>query len=89
MLEHVRAWPDWIEEMRHAGGQAYAVLTLCLAAEAFATGQQVFKVAAAAAGRVRRHQPATSDGSGAAGALVPNGIRKAADPPLPGQASLR
>lgn len=44
MLEHVRAWPDWIEEMRHAGGQAYAVLTLCLAAEAFATGQQVFKV---------------------------------------------
>ncbi|HEU5484681.1 MAG TPA: aminoglycoside adenylyltransferase domain-containing protein [Microlunatus sp.] len=53
VLQHVRARPEWVEEMQHAGGQAYAVLTLCRATEALATGQQVSKLAAAAVGRAR------------------------------------
>ena len=53
ILQHVRGWPEWVEEMQHAGGQAYAVLTLCRAAEALETGQQVSKRAAAEAGRSR------------------------------------
>jgi hypothetical protein len=53
VLQHVRAWPEWVEEMPHAGGQAYAVLTLCRAAEALATGSQVSKLAAADFGRSR------------------------------------
>lgn len=51
VLQHVRAWPEWVEEMQHAGGQAYAVLTLCRAAEALATGRQVSKLAGASVGR--------------------------------------
>ena len=47
VLQHVRAWPEWVEDMQHPGGQAYAVLTLCRAAEALATGRQVSKLAAA------------------------------------------
>ena len=39
--------------MQHAGGQAYAVLTLCRAAEALATGRQVSKLAAAKVSRSR------------------------------------
>ena len=46
-------WPEWVEEMQHAGGQAYAVLTLCRAAEALETGRQVSKLAAAEVGRSR------------------------------------
>jgi predicted nucleotidyltransferase len=53
VLQHVRAWPEWVDEMQHAGGQAYAVLTLCRAAEALATGHQVSKLAAAKVGRSR------------------------------------
>ena len=53
VLQHVRAWPEWVDEMQHAGGQAYTVLTLCRAAEALATGRQVSKLAAANAGRSR------------------------------------
>ncbi len=50
ILQHVRAWPQWVDDMRHAGGQAYTVLTLCRAAEALATGCQVSKLVAAHAG---------------------------------------
>ena len=53
VLQHVRAWPGWVEEMQHAGGQAYTVLTLCRAVEALATGRQVSKLAAAKLGRSR------------------------------------
>ena len=53
VLQHVRGWPEWVEDMHHAGGQAYAVLTLCRATEALATGQQVSKLAAARVGRAR------------------------------------
>lgn len=53
ILHHVRGWPGWVEEMQHAGGQAYAVLTLCRAAAALATGRQVSKLEAARAGKSR------------------------------------
>lgn len=53
VLQHVRAWPEWVEEMQHPGGQAYTVLTLCRAAEALATGQQVSKLTAAESARSR------------------------------------
>ena len=53
VLQHVRAWPEWVEDMQHPGGQAYAVLTLCRAAEALATRRQVSKLAAAHAGMSR------------------------------------
>lgn len=53
VLQHVRGWPEWVEEMQHAGGQAYAVLTLCRAAEALETGRQVSKLTAAKVGRSR------------------------------------
>lgn len=53
VLQHVRAWPEWVEEMQHLGGQAYTVLTLCRAAEALASGLQVSKLAAAEAARCR------------------------------------
>jgi hypothetical protein len=44
---HVRRWHDWITDMRHAGGQAYAVLTLCRALYAIETGEQPSKRKAA------------------------------------------
>jgi len=53
VLLHVRGWPEWVDEMHHAGGQAYAVLTLCRAAEALETGRQVSKLAAAEVGSWR------------------------------------
>ena len=53
VLQHVRAWPEWVDDMQATGGQAYAVLTLCRAAEALATGRQVSKLAAAKVGRSR------------------------------------
>jgi predicted nucleotidyltransferase len=53
VLQHVRAWPEWVHDMQATGSQAYAVLTLCRAAETLATGQQVSKLAAANAGRSR------------------------------------
>jgi predicted nucleotidyltransferase len=53
VLQHVRAWPEWVDDMRHTGGQAYTVLTLCRAAEALATGRQVSKLAAAKVGMSR------------------------------------
>jgi predicted nucleotidyltransferase len=53
ILLHVRAWPEWVREMHATGAQVYAVLTLCRATEALATGRQVSKLAAATAGRSR------------------------------------
>jgi Domain of unknown function (DUF4111) len=53
VLEHVRAWPEWVHDMKATGAQAYAVLTLCRATEGLATGRQVSKLAAAKAGRSR------------------------------------
>jgi hypothetical protein len=53
VLQHVRAWPEWVDDMQHPGGQAYTVLTLCRAAEALATGRQVSKLAAAQVAKSR------------------------------------
>ena len=53
VLQHVRAWPEWVHDMQATGVKAYAVLTLCRAAETMATGRQVSKLAAANAGRSR------------------------------------
>jgi len=53
VLQHVRAWSEWLHDMQATGAQAYAVLTLCRAAETLATGRQVSKLAAANAGRSR------------------------------------
>jgi predicted nucleotidyltransferase len=46
--EHVVAWKEWVDRMRHPGGQAYAVLTLCRARYALTLGEQVSKRRAAA-----------------------------------------
>jgi hypothetical protein len=53
VLQHVRALPEWVDEMQHPGGQAYTVLTICRAAETLTTGRQVSKLAAAEVGRSR------------------------------------
>lgn len=50
VLDHVRAWPQWVLGMHTAGGQAYAVLTVCRAAVTLLQHRQVSKRAAAAAG---------------------------------------
>lgn len=47
LLHHVRDWPVWVREMATAGGQAYAVLSVCRAAVFLETGEQVSKKAAA------------------------------------------
>lgn len=52
ILDHVRTWPQWVQEMTMTpGGQAYSVLTLCRSAAALATGHQVSKRQGATAGR--------------------------------------
>jgi hypothetical protein len=53
VLQHVRAWPEWVRDMQGTGAQAYAVLTLCRAAETLASGRLVSKLAAANVGRSR------------------------------------
>ena len=53
VLQHVRAWPEWVRDMQATGEQAYTVLTLCRAAETLATGRLGSKLAAANAGRSR------------------------------------
>jgi predicted nucleotidyltransferase len=53
VLQHVRAWPEWVHDMQSTGAQAYTVLTLCRAAETLATGRLLSKLAAANAGRSR------------------------------------
>ncbi|WP_246580699.1 aminoglycoside adenylyltransferase domain-containing protein [Deinococcus aestuarii] len=40
---HVGAWPGWVTEMHHPGGQAYAVLTLCRALYTTTHGEQLSK----------------------------------------------
>jgi Domain of unknown function (DUF4111) len=55
VLDHLRQWPGWVEEMRSPGTQAYAVLTVCRAAAALDSGQQISKRAAAAYGT--KHLP--------------------------------
>ncbi|WP_245900715.1 aminoglycoside adenylyltransferase domain-containing protein [Deinococcus yavapaiensis] len=47
VARHARAWPEWALEMHHAGGQAYAVLSLCRALYAMQFGEQATKKAAA------------------------------------------
>lgn len=47
LLEHVRDWPSWVEDMRSVGGQAYAVLSICRAWGAVVEGEQRSKKAAA------------------------------------------
>jgi hypothetical protein len=49
VLQHVRAWPEWVDDLQHA----YTVVTLCRAAEPLATGRQLSKLAAAHAGKSR------------------------------------
>ena len=53
VLQHVRAWPESVHDTQATGAQAYAVLTLCRAAETLATGRQVSKLVAAKTGRSR------------------------------------
>lgn len=43
VVAHARAWPLWVEDMRSAGAQAYAVLSLCRALYAVRTGEQPSK----------------------------------------------
>jgi Domain of unknown function (DUF4111) len=59
VLQHLRAWPEWVSDMQATGAQAYVVLTLCRAAETLATGRLVSKLAAANAGRSRFPQWST------------------------------
>ena len=53
VLQHVRAWPEWVHDMQATGAHAYTVLTLCRAAETLATGRLMSKLAAGNAGRSR------------------------------------
>ena len=46
LLEHVRDWPLWVEDIRSTGGQSYAVLSLCRAWCAVVDGEQLSKLAA-------------------------------------------
>jgi hypothetical protein len=48
LLDHVRDWPYWVRDMRTAGGQAYAVLSVCRALRRLDDGEQVSKRRAAA-----------------------------------------
>jgi hypothetical protein len=45
--KHAHAWPGWVVDMRHPGGQAYAVLTLCRALYTSTHSEQVSKKQAA------------------------------------------
>ncbi|GAB3872395.1 aminoglycoside adenylyltransferase domain-containing protein [Terrabacter terrigena] len=47
LLQHVRDWPEWVEDMQQVGGQAYSVLSLCRAWCALVEGEQLSKRAAA------------------------------------------
>jgi L-rhamnose mutarotase/predicted nucleotidyltransferase len=44
---HLREWPEYIHEMQHLGGQAYAILTMCRALYIYRNGEQVSKRQAA------------------------------------------
>lgn len=45
--DNAQEWHIWIQDMRHRGQQAYAILTLCRALYAVTTGEQVSKKQAA------------------------------------------
>jgi predicted nucleotidyltransferase len=45
--DHLRQWPEWIDDMRSPGAQSYAVLTICRALHALDTGRQASKRTAA------------------------------------------
>ena len=45
---HTQQWSQWIDDCRHLGGQAYAILTLCRALYTTQHGAQVSKLQAAA-----------------------------------------
>lgn len=47
LLDHVRDWPTWVRGMTGAGGQAFAVLTLCRARHRVLAGEQLSKRSAA------------------------------------------
>lgn len=47
VLDHERDWPEWVRDMRHPGGQAYAVLTVCRALHLIQQGKRVSKRQAA------------------------------------------
>ena len=47
VLDHVRDWPEWIEEMHLVGGQSYSVLSLCRAWCVVHDGVQLSKRVAA------------------------------------------
>ena len=47
LLDHLRAWPAWVEGMRTVGAQSYSVLSLCRAWCALVRGEQRSKRVAA------------------------------------------
>ncbi|CAN7224580.1 DUF4111 domain-containing protein [Terrabacter sp. LjRoot27] len=47
LVDHVRDWPTWVEDMRTVGAQSYSVLSLCRAWCAVVEGEQLSKRAAA------------------------------------------
>jgi hypothetical protein len=47
LLDHVRDWPGWVEDMTTIGAQSYSVLSLCRAWCAVVEGEQLSKRGAA------------------------------------------
>jgi len=47
LLDHVRDWPAWVEQMTPPGAQSYSVLTMCRAAQRLLHGRQLSKLQAA------------------------------------------
>ncbi|HEY3288679.1 MAG TPA: aminoglycoside adenylyltransferase domain-containing protein, partial [Anaerolineae bacterium] len=45
--EHAAMWGEWVKDMRHRGGQAYSILTMCRALYAVRNRKQVSKKQAA------------------------------------------
>jgi hypothetical protein len=47
LLDHVRDWPTWVEQMTAPGAQAYSVLTMCRAVQELLHGRRLSKRRAA------------------------------------------
>jgi predicted nucleotidyltransferase len=47
LLDHVRDWPKWVEDMTAPGAQSYSVLTMCRAVQRLVHNRQLSKRAAA------------------------------------------
>jgi hypothetical protein len=47
VIDHVKGWGDWVQDMRNPYAQSYAILTMCRALYAYKNGTQVSKKAAA------------------------------------------